>query len=152
MALSRLVALLAVVAWSLLTDAATRPAVAPGVPAALAERAKASLARTSGDVTLPGLRESVEVRRDRWGIPHIYAASVDDLFFGQGFVQAQDRLFQMALWRMSTRGRLAELLGPDWVERDRLTRLVTRYRGDPEAEWSSYDPEAKRIATAFVAG
>src|SRR5262245_21552461 len=151
MALSRLVALLAVVAGSLFTRAATRP-VAPGVPAALAERAKASLAQTSGDVTLPGLRESVEVRRDRWGIPHIYAASVDDVFLGQGFVQAQDRLFQMALWRMSTRGRLAELLGPDWVECDRLTRLVTRYRGDPAAEWSSYDPEAKRIATAFVAG
>jgi penicillin amidase len=51
-------------------------------------------------------------------------------------VQAQDRLFQMELWRRQTQGRLAEVLGPEWVERDRLTRLVTRYRGDLDEKWA----------------
>jgi penicillin G amidase len=128
------------------------PAMAASVPPELAERARASLPQTSGRLALSGLRAPVEVRRDRWGIPHIYATTVEDLFFAQGFVQAQDRLFQMEIWRRSTRGRLAELLGPDWVERDRLTRLVTRYRGDREAEWTSYDPEAKGIVASFVRG
>ena len=90
--------------------------------------------------------------RDRWGIPHIYARSEDDLFFAQGFVQAQDRLFQMELWRRQTQGRLAELLGPEWVERDRLTRLVTRYRGNLDLEWASYGPGMRRVAERFVAG
>src|SRR6185503_5028959 len=89
--------------------------------------------------------------RDRWGIPHIYAKNADDLFFAQGFVQAQDRLFQIDLWRRSTQGRLAEILGADYVDRDRLTRLM-RYRGDMNAEWESYAPDTRRIATRFVAG
>ena len=90
--------------------------------------------------------------RDRWGIPHIYAKSEDDLFFAQGYVQAQDRLFQMELWRRQTQGRLSEFLGPEWVERDRMTRLVTRYRGDLDAEWASYGPTVRRAAERFVAG
>lgn len=89
--------------------------------------------------------------RDRWGVPHIYAKNTDDLFFAQGFVQAQDRLFQMDLWRRSTQGQLAEILGPDFLERDRLSRLL-RYRGTMEAEWSSYAPDARQIVTAFVNG
>jgi penicillin amidase len=119
---------------------------------AVAERARRSVSRISGTIRVSGLGAPVEVLRDRWGIPHIYARSVEDLFFAQGFVQAQDRLFQMELWRRSTQGRLAELLGPSYVERDRVTRLVTRYRGDMEAEWSSYDPEARRIVASFVRG
>lgn len=120
--------------------------------ARLRERATASLSRITGTVRVPGLRERVTVRRDRFGIPHIEAGNTRDLFFAQGFVQAQDRLFQMELWRRSTQGRLAELLGPKWVERDRMTRLVTRYRGDMAAEWASYDHEAKIICESFVSG
>src|SRR3712207_7641392 len=52
-----------------------------------------------GDVTVAGVKEPVEVLRDRWGVPHIYARNADDLFFAQGFVAAQDRLFQLELWR-----------------------------------------------------
>jgi len=59
--------------------------------------ARASLAQLDGRLTLRGLRDSVEVIRDRWGVPHIYARNVDDLFFAQGFVQAQDRLWQMEM-------------------------------------------------------
>src|SRR4030095_10303230 len=93
----------------------------------------------------------VEVRRDRWGVPHIYARTVHDLFLAQGFVAAQDRLWQIDMWRRIGEGRLAEVLGPQYVERDRFARLL-KYRGDMNAEWTSYAPDTKAILSAFVAG
>lgn len=109
------------------------------------------LAQTDGTIKVVGLKDHVRVVRDHTGIPHIYAKNVDDLFLAQGFVQAQDRLFQMDLWRRSAQGRLAEILGPEFVERDRLARLL-HYRGDSEAEWASYAPDAKPIVEQFVKG
>ena len=100
---------------------------------------------------VPGLREPVEILRDRWGVPHIYAKNTDDLFFAQGWIAAKDRLFQIDLWRRAGTGKLAEVLGPDSVGRDRLARLV-RFRGDWNKEWDSYAPDARRIVTAFVNG
>lgn len=100
---------------------------------------------------VPGLRAKVEVRRDRWGVPHIYAASQADLFFAQGYVAAQDRLFQMEMWRRQGEGRLAEVLGPAAVERDRFARLFT-YRGDMAREWAAYGADTRAIVSAFVAG
>jgi acyl-homoserine lactone acylase PvdQ len=108
-------------------------------------------AQVSGTFAAAGLSAPVRVVRDRWGVPHIYAKSQDDLFFAQGLVQAQDRLFQMDLWRRSVQGRLAEVLGPNFTERDAMTRRM-QYRGDPGAEWASYGPDAKAIASAFVGG
>jgi penicillin amidase len=108
-------------------------------------------AQLAGTMAVPGLGAPVRVVRDRAGIPHIYAQSQDDLFFAQGVVQAQDRLFQMDLWRRSVQGRLSEVLGPNFVERDAMTRRL-QYRGDPEAEWASYGADTKAIATAFVRG
>ena len=102
-------------------------------------------------MTLNGLSQPVRIVRDRWGVPHINARTEDDLFFAQGFVQAQDRLFQMDLWRRSVQGRLSEVLGPNFIERDPMTRRM-QYRGDVEAEWTSYGPETRAIATAFVRG
>lgn len=111
-------------------------------------RAQAAPVETLG---VPGLRAKVEVRRDRWGVPHIYAASQADLFFAQGYVAAQDRLFQMEMWRRQGEGRLAEVLGPAAVERDRFARLFT-YRGDMAREWAAYGADTRAIVTAFVAG
>ena len=105
----------------------------------------------SGTLALPGLSAPVHIVRDRWGIPHIDAANQDDLFFAQGFVQAEDRLFQMDLWRRSAQGRLAEVLGGNFLERDVMTRRM-QYHGDPDAEWASYGPDARSIASAFVHG
>jgi penicillin amidase len=102
-------------------------------------------------VVLTGLQRPVEILRDRWGVPHIYAQTVDDLFFAQGYVAARDRLFQIDLWRRVGTGELAEVLGPSAVARDTLARTV-RFRGDWEAEWESYGPNAKQIATAFTNG
>jgi len=91
------------------------------------------------------------VTRDQWGIPHIVAANTDDLFFAQGFVQAQDRLFQMDLWKRSAQGRLSEVLGANFIQRDSMTRRI-QFRGDLEREWASYGPDAHRIAIAFTNG
>jgi penicillin amidase len=102
-------------------------------------------------VAVDGLRAPVEILRDRWGAPHIYASTSDDLFFAQGYMAARDRLFQIDLWRRAGTGKLAEVLGPGAVERDRMARLVS-YRGDWEAEWRSYAPDAREIATAFTRG
>ena len=102
-------------------------------------------------VTLTGLQGPVEILRDRWGIPHIYAKNSHDLFFAQGYVAARDRLFQIDLWRRIGTGKLAEVIGPSAIPRDRLARAV-RFRGDWNAEWQSYSPDARAIATAFTDG
>src|SRR5262249_1703142 len=98
-----------------------------------------------------GLKQPVEILVDKWGVPHIYAKDFDDGFFAQGFNAARDRLFQIDLWRRRGLGRLAEVLGPGYMEQDKAARLFL-YRGDMEKEWAAYGPDAKRIATAFVAG
>ena len=114
--------------------------------------ARASLAKIEGDVLLRGLKSSVDVIRDKWGVPHIYAGNVDDLFFAQGFVAAQDRLWQMEMWRRQREGRLAEILGPAAVARDRTARML-KYRGPMDDRvWINYHPDGKRIFSAFAAG
>ncbi|HXA35761.1 MAG TPA: sodium-dependent transporter [Steroidobacteraceae bacterium] len=142
------IAIAAVLVAALLTTGAAA-AGAPVTP--LQMRAQAVVARLHGEITSPGLRAPVRVQRDRWGVPHIYAKNQHDLFFAQGFVVAQDRLFQMELWKRSGQGRLAEILGPSAVERDINARRL-RYRGDMDAEFKSYAPDAKSILEAFTAG
>ncbi|HZR23615.1 MAG TPA: penicillin acylase family protein [Vicinamibacterales bacterium] len=107
--------------------------------------------QTSGSIAVIGVHAPVRVVRDRTGVPHIFATSPDDLFFAQGFVQAQDRLFQMDLWRRASQGRLSEVLGPNFIDRDGMTRRI-QYHGDRAAEWTAYGPDAEAIATAFVRG
>src|SRR6266700_4449116 len=114
-------------------------------------KAEAAVAAIRGTARVPGLKEAVRVQRDRWGVAHIYARNSHDLFFAHGFVVAQDRLFQMELWKRSGQGRLAEVLGPEAVARDLNARRL-RYRGDMEAEFRSYAPDAKAILEAFTAG
>ena len=114
--------------------------------------AKESLAQIDGRIAVTGLTGEVQILRDEWGVPHIYASNVDDLFFAQGFVVAQDRLWQMEIWRRTAEGRLAELVGPAALKHDKLYRLL-KYRGPfDDAEWSSYHPEGKRIFSAYAAG
>jgi penicillin amidase len=125
------------------------PAQTPGDLKTLARQ---SLAKIDGQLTVPSLQKPVEVIRDKWGIPHIYAQTVDDLFLAQGYVMAQDRLWQMEWWRRQREGRLAEILGPAAVERDRQARL-TQFRGPfDEREWTTYHPEGKRLFSAYVKG
>jgi penicillin amidase len=110
-----------------------------------------SLAIVSGQMPIKGLEQPVEVLRDRWGVAHIYAQNQHDLFFAQGVVAAQDRLFQMELWKRAGQGRLAEILGPSALPRDVNARAL-RYRGDMQAEYESYSPDTRAILTAFTDG
>lgn len=121
-------------------------------PVRLDQLSQRALSQIDGTIALTGLRASVTVVRDRWGVPHISAQSTEDLYFAQGFVMAQDRLWQMEMWRRGAEGRLAEVLGPAAVSRDRQARLL-RYRGPvDDAELTIYHPDARRIMTAYVAG
>jgi penicillin amidase len=114
--------------------------------------ASTSLSTIDGTLKVRGLAASVQVVRDTWGVPHIYAQSTDDLFFAQGYVAAQDRLWQMEMWRRAAEGRLSEILGPSALARDRMARLL-KYRGPmTDAEWASCHPEGRRIMTAFASG
>src|SRR5262249_6785524 len=109
------------------------------------------LAQVDGEIALPGLKEPVEVIRDRWGVAHIYAKNADDLFLAQGFVVAQDRLFQIDWWRRVGLGETSEIVRKKGLAADRFARLL-KYRGDMNAEWTSYAPDTKEIATAFTRG
>jgi len=113
--------------------------------------ATGSVAVIRGTQQVPGLHHLVRVQRDRWGVAHIYARDQHDLFFAQGFVTAQDRLFQMELWKRAGQGRLAEILGPAAIQRDVNARRL-RYRGDMSAEYRSYAPDTRDILQAFTAG
>src|SRR5688572_13721990 len=83
-----------------------------------ASLARASLARIDGTIAVRGLRDTVDVIRDRWGVPHIYARNTEDLFVAQGFVHAQDRLWQMDMYRRTYEGKLAEIMGREYVAHD----------------------------------
>src|ERR1700733_1651770 len=83
-----------------------------------------SLPQLDGTITLPGLSAPVTIQRDNRGVPHLRAASLDDLLFAQGFVTAQDRLWQMDTLRRHAAGTLAEVLGPSLLPHDRLQRTL----------------------------
>ncbi len=113
-----------------------------------------SLPQTQGTVRLIGLKDQVEVIRDRWGVPHIYADSAEDLFFAQGYVHAQDRLWQMELQRRAGSGRLSEITGEATLEIDRFLRVIGLNRA-AQAEAlriAAEDEETQRVLESYVAG
>src|SRR5438477_8055551 len=97
--------------------------------------ARESLAKIDGDLSMPGLREPVEIIRDKWGVTHIYAKNQEDMFFAQGFVAGQDRLWELYMWRMTNEGRLAEILGPGAFDRDKDKRMSMYRRQIDDEEW-----------------
>src|SRR5437667_5712407 len=120
-------------------------------PASMQEQARGAVSTIQGKLKVRGRQKPVNVLRDRWGVAHIYAQNQHDLFFAQGFVVAQDRLFQMELWKRSGEGRLTEILGAAALSRDLNARLL-RYRGDIDAEYRSYAHDTKEILQAFSDG
>ncbi len=97
------------------------------------------------------VRRPVEVIRDSWGIPHIYAADTEDLMTAQGFVHAQDRLWPMELLRRMTQGRLAEVAGEVAVRSDYFVRLI----GLPDIQKraaAALSSEDRRLVQAYVGG
>ncbi len=85
---------------------------------------RSALPQLDGSIKLPGVSAKVRVVRDTHGVPSIESASLDDLFFAQGYVTAQDRLWQMDAMRRAAGGELAELLGPDLLKLDREQRIL----------------------------
>ncbi|MGW3359531.1 penicillin acylase family protein [Streptomyces bungoensis] len=85
---------------------------------------RASFPQTKGSITLDGLSGPVDVKRDGNGIPQIYASSDQDLFMAQGYVQAQDRFYEMDVRRHMTSGRLSEMFGKSQVKNDEFLRTL----------------------------
>ncbi|MEU3659395.1 penicillin acylase family protein [Streptomyces sp. NPDC032940] len=85
---------------------------------------RASFPQTKGSLTLEGLSGPVDVKRDGYGIPQIYASSEEDLFMAQGYVQAQDRFYEMDVRRHMTSGRLSEMFGKGQVDNDEFLRTL----------------------------
>jgi penicillin amidase len=105
----------------------------------------------SEKIHIPGLNQSADIYFDQWGIPHIYAQGDADLYFCQGYVAAQMRLWQMDMWRKRGLGQLAADFGPAFVEQDAARRLLL-YRGDMQAEWNAYGDGVRETTEAFVRG
>jgi penicillin amidase len=104
-----------------------------------------------GTVQVPGLQSRVEVFRDSFGVPHVYASNQHDLFFAQGYVHAQDRFWQMEFSRRIGLGRLSELLGESALDQDRFIRTVGWHRAAAE-ELVLLGPEETAILEAYSEG
>lgn len=109
------------------------------------------LPRTEGRLRVAGLHGPVTIHRERHGIPIIEAGSERDAFFGLGFCQGQDRTFQLELLLRVGRGTLAELVGPDALPIDRLSRRVGFHRA-ARAKVDVLAPEMREVAEAYAAG
>jgi penicillin G amidase len=109
------------------------------------------LPQLDGSIPVPGLQHEVTVDRDRWGVPHIRAASVEDLAEAQGYVMAQDRLWQMDLLRRVARGQLSEILGERTIRIDKDFRTLGIGRA-ADREATTLEPETGKILEAYARG
>lgn len=109
------------------------------------------LPQIDGSASLPGLHQEVTVERDQWGVSHIRAASLEDLVEAQGYVMAQDRLWQMDLLRRVARGQLSEILGPSALSIDKNFRTLGFGRA-AERDVTLLDAEARRLMEAYARG
>ena len=109
------------------------------------------LPKIKGTVHLQGLHESVDVMTDRYGVPHIYARNEDDLFFAQGYVHAQERLWQMEFNRRLGSGQLSELFGAVTLDLDRFCRRLGLHRA-AAAEVERLDAQTRRILVGYATG
>jgi penicillin amidase len=110
-----------------------------------------ALPETSGTIRIPGLDAEVSVFRDDAGIARIVADTPHDLFLAQGYVHAQDRLWQMEVWRHISSGRLSELFGKSQLENDRFIRALD-WRGAAERDLAALSPEARAALDAYAEG
>lgn len=135
----------------LFVGAAGTGLAAAGTAAAWHFLARRPLPRVEGTVELDGLEGRVRVRRDRWGVPHVDADAAHDLYFAQGFVHGQDRLWQMDFYRRVVRGLVSEMAGPEGLPIDRLLRTLG-VRRIAEREEAALDPRLRALLERFCAG
>ncbi len=112
---------------------------------------RTSLPQTEGRTTIAGLDGSVEIVRDRWGIPHIFAATDHDAFLALGYVHAQDRLWQMEMNRRIGAGRLSELLGEATLDIDKFQRTLGYYRA-ATSDFAVLSERSRGALEAYAAG
>ena len=110
-----------------------------------------SFPQTAGTLTVSGLQSPVEVVRDSRGIPQVYADSPHDLFFAQGYVQAQDRFWEMDVRRHITAGRLSEMFGASQVDTDTFLRISGWYRV-AQQELAMLSPASRQHLDDYSAG
>jgi penicillin amidase len=109
------------------------------------------LPQTEGTLRVSGITAAVEIARDRWAVPHLSASTRPDLWFGQGFVHAQDRLWQMDFYRRVACGRLSEMAGEVGLPTDRLMRTLG-IRHIAEREEEALQPALRGLLEAYCAG
>jgi penicillin amidase len=110
-----------------------------------------SFPKVNGELHVSGLDGAVDIYRDQMGIPHIYATTVHDLFFAQGYVHAQERFWQMDFWRHIGSGRLSEMFGESQLETDLFLRTMG-WRQIAEAEYAALSPGTRAILDAYAEG
>ncbi|MFB6436865.1 penicillin acylase family protein [Streptomyces sp. NPDC056411] len=113
---------------------------------------RASLPQTTGSLKLPGLTDPVDVVRDGNGIPQIYADTDQDLFRAQGYVQAQDRFWEMDVRRHMTAGRLSEMFGKGQVKTDEFLRTLGWHRVAQKEYDTKLSPSTKQYLQAYSDG
>jgi penicillin amidase len=112
---------------------------------------RTSLPQVRGELRLAGPHHEIQIVRDRYAVPHIYAQSAHDAYFALGVVHAQDRLWQMELQRRIGAGRLSELFGPEALGTDRFMRTLSLYHY-AERALEHLDIETRENIEAYVAG
>ena len=110
-----------------------------------------SFPTVDGTLEVPGLNDTVEVIRDDFGVPHIYASNSHDLFFAQGYTHAQERFWQMDFWRHIGAARLSEMFGESQVDTDIFLRSLDLV-GLASRELEMMDPRARQVLEAYAEG
>ncbi|MFI8534060.1 penicillin acylase family protein [Streptomyces aquilus] len=113
---------------------------------------RASFPQTKGSITLEGLSGPVDVKRDSYGIPQIYASTDEDLFMAQGYVQAQDRFYEMDVRRHMTSGRLSEMFGKGQVDNDEFLRTLGWDRVAKKEADTKLSASTKKYLQAYAKG
>jgi penicillin amidase len=109
------------------------------------------LPQLDGSLSLPGLQKEVSVERDNWGVPHIRAASLEDAVEAQGYVMAQDRLWQLDLMRRVSRGQLSEIVGPLALKSDKQFRTFGFSRA-ADRDYAAMDKDSRTLMEAYARG
>ncbi|HQY89988.1 penicillin acylase family protein [Caldilinea sp.] len=112
---------------------------------------RTSLPLTNGTVRVTGTDGSVEIVRDEAGVPHIFAATDHDAYYGLGYVHAQDRLWQMEMNRRIGAGRLSEILGEATLSIDKFQRTLGYYRAALR-DLEIIEPRSRQALEAYAAG
>jgi len=110
-----------------------------------------SFPQVSGELHFQGLEAPVDIYRDNLGVPHIYASTLHDEFFAEGYVHAQDRFWQMDTWRHIGSGTLSEMFGEGQVPTDKFLRTLG-WRQIAQEEWDGLGSEPRAILQAYADG